>query len=341
MTSPSATGSGRPVKAKPEGRAEHPRELRRHVRGARGPRGRIFGEQPGDEIHERRGRVGARRRERRRLFEEHLGQHGQRVAGGERRLPGEALEQHRAEREQIRSGVDLLRPARLLRGHIPRGADHRVARRARERLVAVMEPRDAEIEDRDLRRIAAAEEQVRGLDVAVDDPARVRGREPLGDAEPQGDALGGAERAAPEAVAEVFSFDPLHREERLVVGRVPVVDVPDDGGVIERGERRRLCGEAAVVLRILGHGGGQDLERDLALSRSIFGDIDLTHPPGAEPRDDLERAELLPGGAPLGLGRRRLGDLGDRADERVDPGRISAVPVLRLIIGAAHGGLSE
>src|SRR5262249_30739605 len=83
--------------------------------------------------------------------------------GRERRLPRQHLVEHHAQREQVAARVDP-RAAQLLGRHVERRAE-RLAR-LRERGAARVE-RDAEI--RDLRLAGAAEQDVGGLEVAVDD----------------------------------------------------------------------------------------------------------------------------------------------------------------------------
>ena len=90
----------------------------------------------------------------------------------ERTLESEALEQRHAEREDVGARIGR-RAAReeLLRRHVGRRAEHVSGQRHR-RGVALQVPREAEVEDR--RAAGAAHHDVAGLDVAVDDPRRVR-----------------------------------------------------------------------------------------------------------------------------------------------------------------------
>ena len=68
-------------------------------------------------------------------------------------------------------------------------------------------------------RSPSGEEEVRRLDVAVDDAALVRGTERLGDAATPGRRLGAprARRAQPRV--EALALEPLHREPRLAASR--------------------------------------------------------------------------------------------------------------------------
>ena len=102
---------------------------------------------------------------------------------GERRTAGEHLVENRAEAEEVGPGVDGF-AADLLRRHVAGRADHRpglgLGRRAAGRCRLVARPRelgDAEVEDLDPP--VARDEQVVGLQVAMDDAAcRARRRAP-------------------------------------------------------------------------------------------------------------------------------------------------------------------
>ena len=98
------------------------------------------------------------------------------VVAGPRPRAGRELVQHHAEREQIGARVDVA-PGELLGRHVARRADHRAdLRDARHRRRA----RDAEVGDHDAT-VAALDQHVVGLEIAVDDARRVRRREPRAD----------------------------------------------------------------------------------------------------------------------------------------------------------------
>ena len=106
---------------------------------------------------------------RRRLGEVQLQDH-RLVPVHERRLPGQALEQHAGQGVEVAAKVDLLERGDLLRAHVGRGAhgDARagepVAARGHDR------PGDAEVEQH---RAVGREDDVVGLDVPVDDAVPV------------------------------------------------------------------------------------------------------------------------------------------------------------------------
>ena len=145
------------------------------------------------------------------------------VAAGMQRLGGEDLEQDRAERVDIgaRRRGDALD---LLGRHVARRAEHRaglgpvaegvdlgVARRSP---VVGEHARDAPVEHVDL--AVVAEHDVRGLEIAVHDAARVRELDREADVDER--AQQRLERPAiRQALGERDAREPLHREVRLAL----------------------------------------------------------------------------------------------------------------------------
>jgi hypothetical protein len=76
---------------------------------------------------------------------------------------------------------------------------------------------DAEVEE--LRRPVGGDEDVRRLDVAVDDEVTVRVRDAAADGEEQFEPRRGREVARGAVVVDAHALDVLHGEERLAVGR--------------------------------------------------------------------------------------------------------------------------
>jgi hypothetical protein len=68
----------------------------------------------------------------------------------------------------------------------------------------------------------------------------------------------------------------LHGEEALAVGLFDRID-GDDVGVVEGRDRLHLALEAGEAVRILGEGGRQGLERDLAMQALVLGEEDDPH----------------------------------------------------------------
>ena len=89
---------------------------------------------------------------------------------GERRLADEHLVQHAAEAVDVAPGVDVLAAERLLRAHVVRRADGHAGLGQLLAAGLAHRPRDAEVGDQ---RVAAEQQDVLRLDVAVDDAALV------------------------------------------------------------------------------------------------------------------------------------------------------------------------
>ncbi len=150
----------------------------------------------------------------------------------EHRLAGGELVEHHAQREDIDRGPDRP-PQRLLRRHVAPGPLHRA------RLLLAKHPlRDAEVEDLD--DAGAVEDQVRGLDVAMDQAQRP----PLGVARAVGvvepvaglppdldDDLGGGRDVAPDAqrgdLGEGQPVDVLHHQVEAAGVLVEVLDLDE------------------------------------------------------------------------------------------------------------------
>ena len=150
-----------------------------------------------------------------------------------------------------------------------------------------VEAREPEVEHGDPLELLVAQEEVRGLDVAMDDAARVRDAERLGDAAHEGDGVAKTDRPARDARGERLALEPLHRDVELAARAQPVVDVAHDGGVAQRREHPRLAPEA---LQQLGAGAREQLERDRLAGLAIARAVDDAHAPLAGQALDLEAA---------------------------------------------------
>ena len=142
-------------------------------------------------------------------------------------------------------------------------------------------------EQRGLHRLAAFDEHVRGLDVAVHEPARVRRVQRRRDLR---DQHRGPHRLQPRLrrhePREVLAVDVAHRdvEQPLLLARV--VD-RDHVRVLDRGRRLELLrGSARGTPRRPRRAGGDDLQRHLALERHVHRAIDDAH--AAAPRDTAD-----------------------------------------------------
>ena len=210
----------------------------------------------------------------------------------ERTPAGEELEGDAGERVAVGRGRGRL-AARLLGRHVPGRSQHRP--RGGERVVSGG-ARDAEVRDAEVP--VARDEEVRGLDVAMDDSARVRRVERgRGLPEPPHREVGrhrpGGEPIGDRAVRHV-----LHDDERKAVGGLAdVVDRDDVRLARERRGRARLPEEALAELVLPRVALREHLDRDGATEPLVGGAIDVAHP--------AVRDELLHGVAGRERGPRR------------------------------------
>src|SRR5271157_267702 len=143
-----------------------------------------------------------------------------------------------------------------------------------------------------LRHSPAGDENVRRLDVPMDDPLRVRRVQRVGELDRQvqqsierkGRALpsrGSAERSPTNQLLERLPLQQFHGNERSTAVLVDVVDGADTG-MIEGGRGLSLALEALQGLMVPGHFLRQELEGDEAVELGVFGLIDHTHSAAAE-----------------------------------------------------------
>src|SRR6266850_1306729 len=176
-----------------------------------------------DDLHDRRG-DGCRRARP----VEHLRMEHRRQRAREGRFAVPQLVKAHAERVDVGRGVDRL-ALHLLRRHIGRRADHAPGRR--QPVLVVDELGDAEVED--LRLPAIGDEDVVGLQVAMDDRVVMR------DADRREELLDQVDRHV-DAEASVYveprphraALDPLHDDEQDGAVLVEVVDA-NDARVVE------------------------------------------------------------------------------------------------------------
>lgn len=194
------------------------------------------------------------------------------------------LVQHEPEGEQIGARVDRLAPC-LLRGHVRDGADRHAG--AGQRLV-----RNAHGGQRGLRRhddlrtgrelcepevedlgvAALRDEDVGGLDIAMNDALAVRRVERVGDLHAQIADLTRRQRLGGDEMLERLPLQPLHDHEVPAVVGADVVDGADVR-VVQRRGGARLALKALDRLRIGGQFLRKDLQRDTAAETGIFGFI--------------------------------------------------------------------
>ncbi len=138
----------------------------------------------------------------------------------------------------------------------------------------------------------ARQEDVLGLQVAVDDAGGVGGREALCDLDRGGgDDLDG-ERPAVEAVPERLALEELGDEVGDAVV-APDVEDGEDVRVVEPPDRLHLDLEPADPVGVGGPGPREDLDGDVAAEPGVPGAPDLAHPARTDAGYDFVGTELV------------------------------------------------
>jgi hypothetical protein len=269
----------------------------RQRRGQGGGKGGHVGEAvPGqlrDRLHDRGGQgsgdVGPPAGQRCRLIQ-HL--HREDVAPprpDERRRATEQLIKDDPQRVDVGAVIDQPIDAAALLGRHVRG---RPQQRSRQRVDGrpadrIGHLRDPEVDD--LHAIATAvrdEEQIVGLEIAMDDPARVGRRQRLGRLHADVDDGGGVQGAtAGGPLAEGLALQQLHRHVRHPLRQQPHVEHLHHARMVDRERRARLVEEARGDRRVAHQLGPKDLDRDPAFQQRMTGLVHDAHPAPAQDAD--------------------------------------------------------
>jgi hypothetical protein len=209
---------------------------------------------------------------------------------GEGVAPCDGPEEHESDGVEVGSGRQVGVAAGLLGGHEEGRSDDASGRGEVFALALVVVGGDAEVDDFGVRVSVgvARQEDVAGLDVAVNDAARVgvgeAGEELLEDLAD----LGEGELLAAEHVGERDAFDELHGEVELPVFGGAEVEDHGDVGVAKRGDRAAFTDEALTDPLVAGEVGAEHLERDGPVERLLDGLEDGSCAAGADDRCDAE-----------------------------------------------------
>jgi hypothetical protein len=189
-------------------------------RGAGWPVGRVLREKRDDQAVQIRGELGIALPGRYRRHCQVLVHEGGRRGAVERVAAGRHLVQDAADRVQVNAGRDWL-ARQHLRCHV-RGRAEDISR-PRERRHGVEVPDNAKVED--LKLVAGLQEQVRGLEVAVDDPHAVGGREGVGELDPEVEHTSYRQAVAMlrEECAQILAAQQLHDDEQPFLVAADVV----------------------------------------------------------------------------------------------------------------------
>ncbi len=213
-----------------------------------------------------------------------------RAVPAERRLTRQALEEDAAERVDV--GAEVERPSLdLLRGDVV-GSPGEMAdlRRSSVGSDVLREPEVAQIAV--LAASFAGDEDVAGLDVAVDQTPLVRRIQGIRDLLDERQRAVGRERALLlEDAAEIDPLDVAHGDEEATVVLARFVD-RDDPRVVDRRGQAGLAEEALAEAGVLGELGRQQLQRHLSAENEILGQVDHTHAAPPEQRLDPVPGDL-------------------------------------------------
>jgi hypothetical protein len=150
-----------------------------HVDGRLETGSRCLFEQAAHDVGDSRRHVRSGLREVRRLGRENGMKGFESAAPGERPAAAQHLEQHHTQRKEVGSCIDIVAPD-LLGCHVAGGADdhagERLGRRLRRRRVRHLQLREAEVENLDP--AVGGQEKIVGFQIAMNDPAGVRGAVP-------------------------------------------------------------------------------------------------------------------------------------------------------------------
>jgi hypothetical protein len=258
-------------------------QRRDHRRAVGRPRRRVLRQHRGDQPLERARHLGPLLADGRHLGEDHARHDREDVAGGEERPSEEALAEDTTEGEDVGRRGHRAIAARLLGRHVSRRPDHVAGlREVGERAPGV---HHAEVHQLDPLDGTALEEQVGGLDVAVDQTAGVKLGERAGDLLGEGERLGDGERLARQPLRQILALEPLHDQVALPVGEVAVRDVRHHAGVVDLGEDLGLAREA--LADVVG-ARREDLERDGSAAHPVVGAEHRPHAAAAGLTLDVE-----------------------------------------------------
>ena len=220
---------------------------------------------------------------------------------------GEQFVEHDAERIHVGHRRHRFAAHLFGRGVVQRERAHAGAGLFRRGEVGVDEFRDAEVEQAHV--AAGRDEDVRRLEVAVDDQVRVRVRDRVADLVEQVEPRFQRKAMRAAVIGDRLAFDVFEREIRLMVVAHARVEQARDVRMRQAREDLAFAGEAQAQVRI-DQARAQQLQRDAALIQAVGarGQPHLAHAAFAEHAFEAIRADFH-AGPRAGQGRdERLGE---------------------------------
>ena len=132
---------------------------------------------------------------------------------------------------------------------------------------------------------ALGDEDVRGLDVAVDDALRVGSIESVGYLDRERKQRVSFQRAAGDHVLQREAVEKLHGDEALAFVLADFVDGADVR-MVQRGSGAGLAAKTFESLWVLRDVVGEELEGDKAAQGGVLGLVNNAHPAAAQFFDD-------------------------------------------------------
>ncbi len=117
---------------------------------------------------------------------------------------------------------------------------------------------------------------------------------PSADVDGDLDGAFGGEIPRCDQIAELDTFDELHRDQGEAIRFVDLVH-GGDIGMIEHCGRFRLANETLAPVGRFNRIRADDFDGDVAAELVVVGTVDFTHPAFTNRREDLEMAELRAG----------------------------------------------
>ena len=184
------------------------------------------------------------------------------------------------------SRIDRVAVERLLRREIVRRAEHFLVMRYGQRILVlnIEEPGQAHVQEFD--RAVGVNQQVRRLDVAVNESRSMSMLQPLGrlpDVLDRVSEIGGA--TADDQLLQALAVDVFHHQKMdLGVSVQSTIDVvrSHDIRMIDRSHRLSLTMKPRQVRRVVDSLGRQHLDRTAPLHQHMLGEVHRTHAPFAQ-----------------------------------------------------------